>query len=274
MFESIEIQPLIQQYAIPWSISFAQAAIIFIVGRWIALGLVGLLRKVMNRSRLDDTLVAFLTSILKALLLLVVIIAALNELGVNTTSLVALIGAAGLAIGLALQGSLQNFSSGALLVLFKPIAKDEFVEIAGVSGTVEEIHIFHTVLRTPDNKQITIPNAKIFNDILVNYSRRDTRRVDMVFGIGYDDDIDKAREIIEGIIADDERILEEPEPVVKLHELGDSSVNFVVRPWVNTPDFWPVKWDITEKVKKAFDAQGVSIPFPQRDVHIYNESAD
>ncbi|MDX1570788.1 MAG: mechanosensitive ion channel [Xanthomonadales bacterium] len=273
MFESIEVQPLIEQYAIPWGIALAQAVVIFVVGRWIALGLVGLLRRIMNRSRLDETLVTFLTSILKAILLLVVIIAALNELGVNTTSLVALIGAAGLAIGLALQGSLQNFSSGALLVLFKPIAKDEFVEIAGVSGTVEEIHIFHTVLRTPDNKQITIPNAKIFNDILVNYSRRDTRRVDMVFGIGYDDDIDKARGIIEGIIAEDERVLEDPAPVVKLNELADSSVNFVVRPWVNTADYWPVKWDVTEKVKKAFDEQGVSIPFPQRDLHVYNENA-
>lgn len=269
--QSIEMQTLVNDYAIPMGIALVQALVIFVLGRWIAVGLVALVRKALRRRELDETLVVFATSVLKALLMLVVIIAALTEIGVNTTSLVALIGAAGLAIGLALQGSLQNFSSGVLLVLLKPIARDEFVEIAGVSGTVEEIHILHTLLRSPDNKQITIPNGRIFNDVLVNYTRRDTRRVDMMFGIGYGDDIDQARTILEGILAEDERILAEPEPVIKVHELADSSVNFVVRPWVNTADFWPVRWDVIEKVKKAFDDQGVSIPYPQRDVHVFNE---
>jgi small conductance mechanosensitive channel len=187
---------------------------------------------------------------------------------VNTTSLIALIGAAGLAIGLALQGSLQNLASGVMLIVFRPFKDGDFVEAGGTMGVVEEIGIFTTKMRTGDNKEVIVPNGQIFGGIITNYSKRDTRRVDMVFGIGYGDDIRKAKDIIAGIIAADERILKEPEPLIAVGELADSSVNFNVRPWVKSGDYWSVYFDLNEKIKLAFDDNGISIPFPQMDVHI------
>ncbi len=275
MLENLDLNQLTQDYAIPWGIAFGKAIIVFVVGRLLAALILTITRKILRKTELDEMLVGFVLSILKFLLLLVVIIAALNELGVNTTSLVALIGAAGLAIGLALQGSLQNFSSGALLVLFRPISRGEFVEIAGVAGSVEEVRIFHTTLKTPDNKMIVVPNGQIYGAIITNYSRHPTRRVDMVFGIGYGDDIDEARSVIQKILEEDERVLADPAPVVALNELADSSVNFVVRPWAKQSDYWGLKWDVTEKVKKAFDARGIGIPYPQLDIHLHKpESAE
>ena len=270
----IDVAVLTTDYFIPWGIKLAQAIVIFVVGRMIAKMVVNVAERLLKRANLDDMLVGFLGSILRFLLLLVVIIASLNALGVNTTSLVALIGAAGLAIGLALQGSLQNFASGALLVLFKPIAKGEFVEIAGVAGVVEDIRIFHTTLKTGDNKEVTVPNGAIFGSVIVNYSRRPTRRVDMVFGIGYDDDLRKAKALLEEIVNNDPDVLKDPEPVVALSELADSSVNFVVRPWVNAADYWTVLWRITETVKLRFDEAGISIPYPQMDVHMHRTGDD
>jgi small conductance mechanosensitive channel len=270
----LDFAALTSDYFIPWGIKIAQALLIFVVGRIVVGIVMGVIEKMLNRSQLDVMLVSFVCSILRFVLLLVVIVAALNALNVNTTSLVALIGAAGLAIGLALQSSLQNFSAGALLVFFKPIARGEFVDIAGVAGTVEDIRIFHTTLKTPDNKEVIVPNGEIFGAVIVNYSRRPTRRVDMVFGIGYDDDIRKAREILERIVTEDKAVLDDPAPVVALDELGDSSVNFVVRPWVNTADYWAVKWRVTEHVKEAFDAAGISIPYPQMDVHLHRSGSE
>ncbi len=217
---------------------------------------------------MDETLVGFLASILRWVLLLFVIIAALSQLGINTTSLVALLGAAGLAIGLSLQSSLSNFASGVMLIMFRPFTKGDFVEAGGATGVVDKISIFTTVMTTPDNKEVIVPNGAILSNTITNYSARPTRRVDLVFGISYDDDIRKAKELLEEIIAADKRVLSDPEPVIVVGELADSSVNFLVRPWVNAADYWGVYWDTTEAVKLKFDEAGISIPYPQMDVHM------
>jgi small conductance mechanosensitive channel len=224
----------------------------------------------MERARLDPTLVSFVTNLSYIALLAFVVIAALNQLGIQTASFIAILGAAGLAVGLALQGSLSNFAAGVLMLIFRPFKVGDYIEGAGVAGTVEEIQIFTTQLKTPDNKTIIIPNAKMTGDNIVNYSTKGTRRVDIVFGIGYADDIDKARQIILDVVGADTRVLKEPAPAVLLAELADSSVNFYTRVWANADDYWGVYFDTMEAVKKRFDAEGVSIPFPQRDVHIYN----
>jgi small conductance mechanosensitive channel len=224
----------------------------------------------MEKSKVDDTLTGFVANLAYAGLLAFVIIAALNQLGIQTASFIAVIGAAGLAIGLALQGSLANFAAGVLMIIFRPFKSGDLIEGAGVTGVVEEIQIFTTQLKTPDNKTIIIPNANVLSDNIVNYSTKGTRRVDMVFGIGYEDDIDKARQIIMDILHNDQRIMKNPEPVVLLSELADSSVNFSTRAWTSADNYWGVYFDTTENVKKSFDQQGISIPFPQRDIHVYN----
>ncbi|MCP3868755.1 MAG: mechanosensitive ion channel [Gammaproteobacteria bacterium] len=255
-------------YVIPWAINIFFALTIFIVGRIISKILVKLIRKGLERANMDMILVNFVLSIISTILLLFVIIASLNQLGVDTTSLIALLGAAGLAIGLALQGSLQNFASGVMLIVFRPFKSGDFVEVAGVSGVVEVISIFTTVMRTGDNREIIIPNGSIYSGTITNYSARSTRRIDMVFGIGYGDDIKKAKDVLTSLIEADDRILKNPEPLVAVAELADSSVNFNVRPWVKSADYWSVKFDYTEKVKLAFDENGISIPYPQMDVHM------
>jgi small conductance mechanosensitive channel len=217
-------------------------------------------------------LTGFVANLSYAGLIAFVIIAALNKLGVQTASFIAVVGAAGLAIGLALQGSLANFAAGVLMIIFRPFRAGDFIEGAGTAGTVEEVQIFTTQLKTPDNKTIIIPNANILGDNIVNYSTKGSRRVDMVFGIGYEDDIDKARGIILDILQNDQRVYKDPAPVAYLSELADSSVNFTVRCWSKADDYWDVFFETTEKVKKRFDAEGVSIPFPQRDVHLYSHS--
>jgi small conductance mechanosensitive channel len=264
----LDVQQLISDYALPWAINIAMAIVIFVVGRIVVGMIVNLCTRLMQRASMDEMLIRFLCSILRWVLLLFVIIAAIERLGVATTSLVALLGAAGLAIGLSLQGSLGNFASGVMLIVFRPFKTGDFVEVAGVSGIVEQIGIFTSTLRSADNKEVIVPNGAIYSDTITNYSARDTRRVDMVFGISYDDDIRAAKAKLEEILAADDRVLSDPEPVVALSELADSSVNFVVRPWVNTADYWAVLWDTNEKVKLAFDEAGISIPYPQMDVHV------
>ena len=268
MFKDMDVQQIVDHYVIPWGINILMAAAIFVIGRWIARILLNITDKMMTKTGMDPMLVRFVHSILNALLLLVIIIASLDQLGVNTTSFIALIGAAGLAVGLALQGSLQNFAAGVLLIVFRPFKVGHFVEVAGTAGVIEEIGIFSTRMKTGDNREIIVPNGAIYSGIITNYSARDTRRIDMVFGIGYNDDIRKAKEIMKGILDADERILKEPEPLIAVAELADSSVNFNVRPWVNSADYWNVRFDVTEKIKLAFDENGISIPFPQMDVHI------
>jgi len=250
-----------------WLVNIIFAIAIVVVGRIVVKWLVKLARKVMIRSELDPILVNFLSSIANAVLLLFVFIAALDQLGVDTTSLIALLGAAGLAIGLALQGSLQNFAAGVMLIVFRPFKLGDFIEAGGVVGVVEKISIFSTVMKTGDNREIIIPNGQIYSGAITNYSARETRRIDMVFGIGYDDDMRKAKQIMVDILEAHELILKDPAPAVAVAELADSSVNFNVRPWVNSADYWPVRADLIEKIKLAFDENGISIPYPQMDVH-------
>lgn len=249
------------------------AVAILILGR-IGVGIVtNIIRRIMAKSKVDDTLSKFIVSVTRIALMVFVVIAALNNLGFQTTSIVAVIGAAGLAVGFALQGSLANFAAGVLLIIFRPFKKGDYVEAGGSSGSIEAIHIFNTVMRTPDNKKVIIPNGSITSNNIINYSAEETRRIDMVFGIGYGDDLKKAKDTLVRILSEDSRILKDPAPTVAVSELADSSVNFVVRPWVKTSDYWAVFFDLTEKVKLTFDNEGISIPFPQRDIHMFNESA-
>jgi small conductance mechanosensitive channel len=257
-----------------YGLRIVAALVVFVVGRWIAKGLTRGVGRLMERSKVDPTLIKFTGNLTYIVLFTFVIIATLGQLGIHTTSFIAVLGAAGLAIGLALQGSLSNFAAGFLMILFRPFKVGDFIEGAGVAGTVEEIQIFTTKVMTPDNKTVIIPNAKLTGDNIINWTVQGTRRVDMVFGIGYGDDIDKARQVMADIIAKDERILKDPAPTIAVSELADNSVNFVVRPWVKADDYWNVYFDTTENVKKALDAEGISIPFPQRDVHIYEHKAD
>ena len=260
--------------ATEYGIATLTALAIFVVGRWLVNRLTNLAQKVMLARASDETLVKFVCSILRWVGLLFVVIAALSHLGIDTTSLVALLGAAGLAIGLSLQSSLGNFAAGVMLIIFKPFKKGDFVDAGGAMGTVDNISIFTTIMTTPDNKEIIIPNGSIIGGNITNFSARPTRRVDMVFGISYGDDIRKAKAILEEIISADARVLPEPAPVITVGELADSSVNFLVRPWVKASDYWGVMWDTTEAVKLRFDAEGISIPFPQMDVHMHSTPAE
>jgi small conductance mechanosensitive channel len=250
------------------------ALVIFYVGRMVIGLVVRGLRKMMQKQKVDKTLETFICNLVRMALLVVVIIAAIGALGVETTSFIAIFGAAGLAIGLALQGSLSNFAAGVLIVLFRPYRVGDYIEAAGVAGSVEQVQILTTVLKTPDNKQIIVPNSQVMDSIITNYSANDTRRVDMVVGVSYSDDLDKVRKTLEELVAADERILDEPACTIAVTELADSSVNFVVRPWVKTADYWGVWFDFTEAVKKRFDQEGISIPFPQQDVHLHKAYAD
>jgi small conductance mechanosensitive channel len=266
-FNQDDAMTFVHDHVIPWGINIITALLIFIIGKIVAKILVNVLGKVLARTKLDDILIDFLKAIANALLLLIVIIAALDQLGVDTTSMIALIGAAGLAIGLALQGSLQNFASGFLLLVFRPFTSGDYVEAGGAAGMVKTISIFTTILNTPDNKEVVVPNGQIYNGNITNYSKLPTRRVDMVFRISYNDDIKKAKEIMEQVIKADSRVLADPAPQVAVAELAEHSVNFVARPWVNTADFWPTKFDLLENIKLAFDQNGITIPLPQLDVH-------
>ena len=257
-----------------FGVKILAAIAVYIVGRWVAKLVRKIVNKVMTNRNVDATITKFVASLAYIVLLTFFIVAALGLLGIQTTSFIAIIGAAGLAIGLALQGSLANFAAGFLLIIFRPFKVGDYIEAAGVAGTVEVIQIFTTELKTPDNKTIIVPNSKLTADNIVNYSTTGTRRVDMVFGIGYEDDIDKARDIITEILSQDERVLKDPEMKIAVSELADSSVNFVARPWVKSGDYWGLYWETNEKVKKQFDAQGISIPYPQRDIHVYEHKSD
>jgi small conductance mechanosensitive channel len=226
----------------------------------------------MEKAGADEILVKFVSAVLNSVLLLIVVIASLNQLGVNTTSLIAVLGAAGLAVGLALKDSLQNFAAGVMIIIFRPFKIGDFVETAGVDGFVDKISIFSTTLKTMDNREVIIPNGLIYSSAITNFTSQAVRRVDMVFGIAYDDDIRKARAIMAGVIASDDRVVEEPKTVIAVGELADSSVNFFVRPWVKTEDYWDALFDLTEEIKLALDENGITIPFPQMDLHVDNSS--
>jgi len=262
-----EFLPLIKEFGI----NLVLAVVTLIVGLWIIKVVVGGIKKGMEKKNVDATLRPFLTSILNIVLKIMLLISVISMVGIEMTSFVAILAAAGLAVGMALSGTLQNFAGGVMIILFKPFKVGDVITAQGFTGSVSEIQIFNTILKTPDNKTIIIPNGGLSTGAMTNFSTEALRRVDFTFGIGYGDDIDNAKTIINGLIAADSRILNDPEPFLAVSELADSSVNFVVRTWVNAPDYWGVFFDMTENVKKAFDKNGISIPFPQSDVHVYSE---
>ncbi|RLA33393.1 MAG: mechanosensitive ion channel family protein [Gammaproteobacteria bacterium] len=247
------------------------AIIIFYVGRMIARLITKGLHNLMQSREVDKILETFVCNLVYWMLMTFIIIAAMSQIGIQTTSLIAIMGAAGLAVGLALQGALGNFAAGVLIVMFRPYRVGDFVEVAGISGAILQVQILTTMLKTGDNKLIVVPNGQIMSGIITNYSAHKTRRIDMVIGVSYDDDIDKVRSTIQELVDADERVLKDPECLIAVSELADSSVNFNVRPWVNSADYWGVKFDLTEAIKKRFDKDGISFPFPQRDVHLYNK---
>ena len=251
----------------PYIINIILSLIIFIVGKYFAKIATNIAKKILLKSNMNETLLLFLGNIIYGLLLIVITLAALSNLGVETTSFVAILGAVGLAIGLAFQSTLSNISAGVMIVIFRPFNIGNFIEAGGVAGTVEELNLFNTVFKTADNKVIIVSNSNIIGGNITNYSLKETRRVDFVFGIGYDDDLKLAKQTLQDIMNKDSRILKDPEPFVAVGELADSSVNFTVRVWVKSADYWAVHFDTIEEVKLTFDKEGISIPYPQLDVH-------
>ncbi|GAB4271465.1 MAG: mechanosensitive ion channel [Candidatus Promineifilaceae bacterium] len=264
----------VQSLALTYGLNLLAAIVIFIIGRWAAKFLANILDKALQKADVSPALIGFLRSLAYYAILIITIVAALDRLGVQTTSFVAILGAAGLAVGLALEGALANFAAGALILFLRPFKIGDLVEIAGKLGTVEEIQIFNTIIVSPDNKTIIIPNAQVTGDTITNYSRKGTVRLDMTFGIGYEDDLLKAKQLLQEIITADERVLPEPAPLIAVSELADSSVNFAVRPYVKISDYWSVYFDITEQVKLRFDKAGISIPYPQTDVHLFSQNGN
>tara|TARA_B100001094_G_scaffold328473_1_gene388965 strand:+ start:3164 stop:3991 length:828 start_codon:yes stop_codon:yes gene_type:complete len=255
-----------------FGISLFIALCILVIGRQVIKIVIKVISSALERSNTEDTVRIFVTNLLNTLLMIVVFIAAINQLGIETTSIIAVLGAAGLAIGLALQGSLANFAAGILIVIYRPYKVGDYIQADNHLGTVNDIQIFSTVLRTPDNKLVVVPNGSIMNGSIVNFSNQDTRRIDMVIGCSYEDDIDKVKAVLTDIVAKDDRVLSDPKTRIAVSELADSSVNFIVRPWVKNPDYLDVMYSLTEEIKKRFDEEGISIPYPQSDVHIHNHS--
>ena len=254
--------------AIDWMGRIVSAVVILFIGLWATRKLSGLTKRIFGRKEWDPIITSFLANVVFVALMAFIVVAVLGQLGVQTASFVAVIGAAGLAIGLALQGSLANFASGFLLIVLRPFKKGDYIEGAGTGGIVEEMQVFHTVLKTPDNKKVIVPNSKLTGDNITNFTAMDTRRIDLKVGVSYSDDLAKVKSVLRRIVDSDPRILCDPAPAVMVAELADSSVNLIARIWVKSGDYWSVVYDNTEKIKNTFDAEGISIPFPQRHVHV------
>lgn len=267
-WSSIDLVAL-EKLALSWGGRILSALVVLLIGMWLARKFAKAFAKVLENRKIDVTLTKFLSTILYYIILVAVIIAAAAQVGINTASFLTVVGAASLAVGLALKDSLGNFASGVMLILFRPFRVGDYVTVGGESGTVEEIHIFNTILNTPDNQKKIIPNSLVSSNTITNVTANSTRRIDLLVGIGYDDDIKKAKETLESILAETSGVLPEPEPVVAVADLGESSVDLVVRPWVRTDEYWRVRFEITEKIKQRFDEQNISIPYPQRDVHMH-----
>ena len=255
-----------------FGISLFIALCILVIGRQVVKILIKVINSALERSKTEDTVRIFVTNLLNTLLMIVVFIAAINQLGIETTSIIAVLGAAGLAIGLALQGSLSNFAAGILIVIYRPYKVGDYIQADNHLGTVNDIQIFSTVLKTPDNKLVIVPNGSIMNGSIVNFSNQDKRRVDILASCSYEDDIDKVKSVLADILSKDDRILNEPKPRIAVSELADSSVNFIVRPWVKNSDYIDVYYSLLEEIKKRFDREGIAIPYPQTDVHIHNHT--
>lgn len=262
---------IVLQYISLYGVKILGSIAIFIIGKWVAKKLSALINKIMQKTKIDETLSKFLANAINAIMLVFIGIAALSNLGVETTSFVAVLGAAGLAIGMAFKDTFSNLGAGVLIIVFKPFKLGDFVEIAGTSGSVEEVNLFSTFLTTGDNKQVIIPNSNTISGNITNYSAKPTRRVDMTFGIGYDDDLKLAKQILESLVSENTQILKEPKPFIAVSELAESSVNFVVRVWVKSADYWSVYHSMLESVKLEFDKKGISIPFPQLDINNKNK---
>ncbi|QFR42423.1 mechanosensitive ion channel family protein [Sulfurimonas xiamenensis] len=261
-------------YASEYGLKIIVAIAIFFIGKFIVKKIMTIMKNIMTKANVDRTLAEFLANVIYFTLLIVVILASLNTLGINTTSFLAVFGAASLAIGLALKDSLSNIGAAVLIIIFRPFNVGDYIDAAGASGTIEEINLFSTIMVTPDNKTIMIPNASVIGSNIINYSNKPTRRVSLVFGIDYNDDLKLAKETLMQIIKEDKRVLQEPAPFVAVGELADNSVNFVFRVWVKTEEYWDVHFDMLEKVKLAFDDKGISIPFPQMSIHLQEQKTE
>jgi len=270
LFDTEKVIPYLIDQLVIYGPKVISALAIFIIGRWVCKIVRNTVKRILKKSKVDDLLISFVGSITYMGLLVFVIIAALNQLGVQTTSFVAIIGAAGLAIGLALQGALSNFAAGVLMIIFRPFKSGDYIEGGGVSGVVGQIQIFTTELLTPDNKLVIVPNANMMSSNITNYSANKTRRVDLVIGVGYGDDLSKVKQVLQQVIDDEPRVLKSPQATIAVSELADNSVNLVVRPWVKTADYWDIYFHLTEVIKLRFDEESISIPYPQRDVHMIN----
>ncbi|RUO46665.1 mechanosensitive ion channel protein [Pseudidiomarina aquimaris] len=262
-----------QDLIVSYVIKFIVAILILIIGKMIANSVAKLLGRGMTKKGVDGAVISFLSAIVKSVIFIAAVLMALSQVGVQTTSFIAILGAAGLAIGLSLQGSLSNMASGVLIIMFRPFRAGEYVDAGGVSGTVNEVNIFQTVLKTPDNKVVYVPNAQITGQPITNYSREDTRRVDLLIGVSYDADLHKTKEVLESVLKAEKRLLKEPAWNIQVHALNNSSVDFIVRPWVNSTDYWPVYWDLMREIKIALDKNDIGIPYPQMDVHLFKQAS-
>ncbi|WP_417687792.1 mechanosensitive ion channel domain-containing protein [Pseudidiomarina sp.] len=262
-----------QDLIVSYVIKFIVAILILIIGKIIANSVAKLLGRGMTKKGVDGAVISFLSAIVKSVIFIAAVLMALSQVGVQTTSFIAILGAAGLAIGLSLQGSLSNMASGVLIIMFRPFRAGEYVDAGGVSGTVNEVNIFQTVLKTPDNKVVYVPNAQVTGQPITNYSREDTRRVDLLIGVSYDADLHKTKEVLESVLKADDRLLKEPAWNIQVHALNNSSVDFIVRPWVNSTDYWPVYWDLMREIKIALDKNDIGIPYPQMDVHLFKQAS-
>ena len=272
-----ELPQEIMNYAIEITSNFGlkllTALIVVIVGRQLVKILLKVIKVALEKANTEETVRIFIANLLNTIFTVIIFVAAINQLGVETTSIIALLGAAGLAIGLALQGSLANFAAGILIVIFRPYKVGDYIEAGTNVGTVKDIQIFSPVLRTPDNKAIVVPNGSIMDGSITNYSEQPTRRIDIIASCSYEDDLDKVKQVLKTILDSEERILTEPKPQIAVSELAESSVNFIVRPWVNSSDYLPVMYSLLEQIKKTFDQEGISIPYPQSDIHIHEKKA-
>lgn len=257
----------------PWSIRILGAIAIWFIGKWIVRRIIGIATRLMHRNKLDSMLIQFLARVLYIVLLIALTIAVLDNAGIPTASVLAVFGAAGLAVGLALRDSLANFAAGIMLIVVRPFKIGDYIEVAGVAGTLTDINIFSTTLVTPDNRRIIIPNNQITQGVIVDYDSHDTRRIDLVLGIGYQDDPDRAIALIQRLLDSDPRILKDPAPRIAVSELGESSVNLIIRPWVKRADYWEVRWKLLKDLRNACDEAGISIPFPQRELTVHHISA-
>ncbi|WP_025738692.1 small-conductance mechanosensitive channel MscS [Salinivibrio socompensis] len=256
-----------QDLLIQYGVNIVSALLILVIGNMVVKGLANSMAGVMRKRKLDNAVVEFIHGLVRYLLFVIVLIAALSRVGVQTASVIAILGAAGLAVGLALQGSLANFAAGVLIVMFRPFKSGDYVELAGVAGSVESIQIFSTVLTTPDNKMVVVPNGSVISSPITNYSKHATRRIDLTIGVAYSADLKKTKAVLTDIVTKHPLILKDPEPNVAVMTLADSSVNFVVRPWVKTEDYWSVYFELLPSIKEALDENGIEIPFPQMSVH-------